>query len=272
MARAKREVTTRGADASLTSAVWPLPEGEIHYLWWFIQGSIMEPEMRGRLRRAWGFCGRHAWGALAVEAAYRSGYYFHGPAVLYQDLMERGARALGRTAAAPARRLARRLRATGPCPVCEMGFARLGRGAAPEARIAQGRDARPLQTFAEKTQAHWWRTVCGVCLGAATAPRCRPHLVEALTRGGSVDLRAQGELAESLRAHVTAYARSFRWECRDTETDEDRAALVSAVGWCSGWQAWLPLLTGRSSPEEGAPHLAPHEARPAPGVDALPVA
>ncbi|MBI4011012.1 MAG: hypothetical protein HY359_01770 [Candidatus Rokubacteria bacterium] len=42
--------------------------------------------------------------------------------------------------------------------------------------------------------------------------------------------------------HVGVYSCSFRWECRGTDTAEDQAALVSAVGWCSGWQPWIPLL------------------------------
>jgi hypothetical protein len=201
MARAERDATTRNGDPGSPSRVWPLPDGEIHYLWWFIQGSIMEPEMRGRLRRT--------WGALAVEAAYRHGY-LHGPAV--------GLRAFGRE--------------TRPC---------------------------------------WGRTVRGPCLGRRTAPRCRPHLVETFAREDSVALRAEGELTESIRVHVTAYARSFRWERRDTETDGDRAALVSAVGWYSGCRAWLPLLTGRPSPEDRPDRLAPRDARPAPAVDVVPV-
>ena len=47
-----------------------LSDGEIHYLYWFIQGSIMVPNIRRRLRRAWGFCERHAWGYILVEAAF----------------------------------------------------------------------------------------------------------------------------------------------------------------------------------------------------------
>jgi len=46
---------------------WRLSDGEVHYLWWYIQGSIMEPHVRWRLRHAWGMCGRHAWGALLAE-------------------------------------------------------------------------------------------------------------------------------------------------------------------------------------------------------------
>jgi len=62
-------------------------------------------------------------------------------------------------------------------------------------------------------------------------------------RSGAVgDLAVhRSELADILE-HLTVYARSFRWECHDTETDRDRAALLSAVGWCSGWEAGLALV------------------------------
>jgi hypothetical protein len=63
-----------------------LPGGEIHYLYWCIQGSIMIPETRHALRRAWGFCERHAWAALLVETAFRSNFMY-GPAILYEDIL-----------------------------------------------------------------------------------------------------------------------------------------------------------------------------------------
>lgn len=62
-----------------------LSPGEVHFLWWFMQGSIMDPEMRRHLRLAWGMCDRHGVGALGAEAAFRHGY-LHGPAILYAPL------------------------------------------------------------------------------------------------------------------------------------------------------------------------------------------
>lgn len=44
-----------------------LSGGEIHYLWWFIQGSIMNPDTRYKLRDSWGLCERHAWGAIRTS-------------------------------------------------------------------------------------------------------------------------------------------------------------------------------------------------------------
>jgi hypothetical protein len=52
----------------------PLSNGEINFLWWFIQGSIMSPSTRDRLWKTWGMCERHTWGFISVEAAFRQGY------------------------------------------------------------------------------------------------------------------------------------------------------------------------------------------------------
>ena len=228
-------------DAIRRTDVWPLSEGEIHYLWGFIQGSIMESDIRQRLRRAWGFCARHAWGALAVEAAFRHDY-LHGPAVLYEDLIQRACRGFARVASGSSRRLARALRASARCSMCEDGYERQTRGAARDELIDQGRDAGPFLAFVSATRPYWRPIVCGRCLGTGSAVRCRTHLVEELSGDREVAGPVHRELVEYLHHHLIAYTRSFRWECRDTETDEDRAALVSAVGWCSGWTAWLPLL------------------------------
>src|ERR1051326_7436645 len=63
----------------------PLASGEVHFLWWFIQGSIMDIDVCRNLRRAWGLCARHTCAWLVVDAAFRHGF-LHGPAVVYADL------------------------------------------------------------------------------------------------------------------------------------------------------------------------------------------
>jgi len=88
--------------------------GEVHFLWFFIQGSIMVPDTRAQLRRAWGMCRRHSFTLLAVEAAFRHGY-LHGPALLYEDLMERALAAFNLRGPLQEIRVAHRLRDTGPC-------------------------------------------------------------------------------------------------------------------------------------------------------------
>jgi len=221
---------------------WQLSDGEIHFLWWFIQGSIMEPDIRRRLHRAWGFCERHAWGALAVEAAFRHGF-LHGPAVLYQDLMERALRAFALRGPGQGRRLARRLRATGPCHLCDLNLSRVAGAHVRSERIVEGRDPRALRAFADQTRRYWGRTVCGRCRGDGSSRRCRPHLLEEVRRRGLSDVASHRGLVEHIVEHLGVYHQSFVWGYHGTETDEDRAALISAVGWCSGWRDWIRFVS-----------------------------
>ncbi len=220
---------------------WCLSDGEIHYLYWFIQGSVMEPSVRWRLRRAWGMCERHAWGALAVEAAFRHDF-LHGPSVLYQDLMERALRTFDLHGPSQTRRLARRLRATGPCLMCEMGLGPASRSEARADIIGQGRDTSQIRAFAAKTREYWWKAVCGRCLNDGSSPRCRPHLREEALLGSVVDFAEHRTLVEQIVEHLTVYRQSFVWEFHHMETESDRAALISAVGWCNGWRTWIPLV------------------------------
>jgi hypothetical protein len=229
-------VATNGPD-------WAFSDGEVHFLWWFIQGSIMVPETRWRLRRAWGFCDRHAWGALLGEAAFRHGY-LHGPAVLYEDLMERALRAFERRGPWGARRVAWRLRETGPCLMCELNLRRAPRGAAREAMMKEGRDPRALRALAERTRPYWGPAVCGRCLDRQSPARCRVHFREDALDGRVDNVDEHRALAECILTHLGVYARSFVWGYHDTETDEDRAALISAVGWCSGWRGLMALMKG----------------------------
>lgn len=221
----------------------PLSDGEVHFLWWFIQGSIMVPETRWRLRRAWGLCDRHAWGALAGEAAFRHGY-LHGPAKLYEDLMERALRAFDARGPWSARRVAWRLREAEPCLMCEAGFERASRGAARAELIETGRDPAELLAFAERTRAWWRPVVCGRCAGHRSAVRCRAHLRDDALRGAVDDLEGHRALVGFVARHLAIYSRAFIWGYHHTETDEDRAALIAAVGWCSGWRGLLALVEG----------------------------
>ncbi len=239
----RRPAATELAPGSATAEPWRLSDGEIHYLWWYIQGSIMEPDVRRRLRQAWGMCGRHAWGALAVEIAFRP-RFLHGPALLYEDIMGQAQRALDVGGLWPARRLARRLGATGPCLMCEMGLTARSCARGAEHVIAQGRNVEPFLSFVRRRRAAWVRGVCGRCAGTAASARCRIHLRTEAAAVPALDVAPHRALVAEILRHVTAFARSFRWEYRGTETEADEAAVVSAIGWCSGWQPWLPLLLG----------------------------
>jgi hypothetical protein len=221
----------------------------VHFVWWFIQGGIMEPETRARLRRAWGFCERHAWGALLAEAAFRQGF-LHGPAILYEDLMARAAGRFPTGGLWPARRLVHRLRSTGPCLMCDAGFRKGSPGTARPELVRAGQDPAALRAIAAATEQYWRPTVCGECLGVPARARCRPHLVDDAAGRRRPDAEEHRDLVETLTAHLAAYARSFIWEFRGTETRHDRAALISAVGWCSGWRGLLAHLGGGRPPAD----------------------
>ncbi len=222
-----------------------LSDAEIHYLWHFIDGSIMDPDTRRRLRRAWGLCQRHAYGFLVMEAAYRG--WLHGAAILYADLMDQAARAVGRGYGLPAV-LRHRLRDQGPCMLCEMGYGPGQRARAEEALLAPGRNTVQLHRFAQATRRHWQRCICGVCAGDPSLPnRCRGHLRTDAGEDFVTDVR----LIAYLQMHMQKFQRSFRWEERGSDTAEDRAALIAAVGWCSGWQELLPRLEWQTRAEAG---------------------
>jgi hypothetical protein len=226
---------------SLTQDHLDLSDGEIHYLYWFIQGSIMIPEVRWRLRRAWGMCARHAWGAVAVEASYRHGF-MHGPALLYQDLVERADAACNLAGPLKVRRLVWNLRPRGPCMMCEMGYGPGQPASAPRDLIEQGRDLQCLRKFAQDARALWQETVCGICAGNGSRARCRPHLREEGSPEDAEEVAPHCTLVKDIAKRLTVYSKSFVWGYRHLETEAGRASLISAVGWCSGWRSLYSVL------------------------------
>jgi hypothetical protein len=215
-------------------------EGEIYYLWSYIQGSIMIPETRRQLRRAWGMCERHAFVAVAVECAHRR-TFLHGPAILYRDLMERAVAAFDGGGPLKGIQIARRLQETQSCLMCDLGYdAHKGSIMTLPDYIQAGKNLTNIRAFAVETEPYWRGAICGQCAGNGARPLCRLHLRERLGNGG-VALDEQRELVESIFERIDHYHRSFWWEHRGTDTVEDRAALISAIGWCSGWRPWLML-------------------------------
>lgn len=93
--------------------------GEIHYLYWYMQGSIMVPCIRDQLRKAWGFCERHAWAAILVEVSFRHGY-LHGPAILYSELMSQSLPAFRLRGPGKGLRFQKYFREKAACIMCEM--------------------------------------------------------------------------------------------------------------------------------------------------------
>jgi len=218
-----------------------LSPGEIHFLWWFIQGSIMNPDTRERMRKAWGFCERHAWGWMAVEAAFRSGY-MHGPAVLYEDLIERAMTFFDVYGPMQSTRVRRRLRERGPCLMCEEGYDSNSSGCVRQELVEQGRDLKQARLFAQRTFPYWRNAVCGRCAGTESPVKCRKHFLEESNPRSMEDFQLHKELVTDIFGHLVKYARSFRWEFHDTRTEEDTAALIMAVGWCSGWGILLSIM------------------------------
>jgi hypothetical protein len=221
----------------------PYPsDGDINFLWAFIQGGMMNAPTWRRLMRAWGFCERHAWIALSVEMAFRHRYLL-GPAILYRALAEQAVEATSPGVVAPRRVAARRLAARGPCIVCDACIR--GPGAMPLARIERGRNLTPLRAYAEEFAPLWRPQVCPVCWpGAGGGRPCRRHLIVRLRRGGSAGLSTEHGFLGGLARHVDAYGHSFVWGHAGSVTPEDRASLITVVGWCSGWAPLMQLLEG----------------------------
>jgi murein tripeptide amidase MpaA len=43
--------------------------------------------------------------------------------------------------------------------------------------------------------------------------------------------------------HLHRFQDAFTWENKGRATEEDRAALTIAAGWCSGWRPFLALFS-----------------------------
>jgi hypothetical protein len=221
----------------------PITDGEIHFLWWFIQGSIMDPETWNALLRAYGLCARHAWAHLNVEIAFRERHLL-GPVILYRALIEQTLQAIqGRqyTSRSPLRRL----KAAAPCLLCALDINRAGSGAAPRARLDRGRDSSGLRSFATSLAPFWRAQVCAICADdadqAVAFPRCRQHLLADLSSRKPIDFIWQQSNLRELAARLAKYEGSFVFGA-DRPSNQDRSALISAAGWCSGWRPLLELL------------------------------
>jgi len=229
-----------GANGPELSAV---TDGEINFLWSFIQGSIMVPQTRGALLRGYGFCERHAWIHISVEMSFRDQYLL-GPTILYSELIEKSLRAIS-----PERiglhSLMRRLAAVGPCFLCVLDVRNASAGACPQARLDRGRDGSRLRDFAGKLQPIWRGSLCPDCSreerGRMAPKRCRQHLLAAMKARTPVDLMAQKAMLEDLSDRVARYQSSFL-AGGPKASDQDRAALIAAIGWCGGWRPLLARL------------------------------
>ena len=201
----------------------------------------MEPETRQALRKAWGFCERHAWVTMLVEAAFRPGF-LHGPSILYEDILSRAVSAFNLSGPLQNPRLRMRLREKGLCIMCEGGYGPETKGTARREILETGGNPTFLREFALKTRRHWARTVCGRCSDSGSWQRCRRHLMEDLTEESCDCLSRHREFVWKVYSHLVVFTRSFQWGYDGTANEEDEASLISAVGWCSGWRPLLQII------------------------------
>jgi len=220
-----------------------ISDGEVNFLWSFIQGSIMIPETWNALLRGYGFCERHAWVHLSVEMAFRT-RHFLAPVILYRALVDKALRAV-RAPDYVGSRINTRLRACGPCLLCALNIRNAGAGASPPARLNRGRDSGGLRTFAARLTPLWRCGVCPICAGerdrSSAGIQCRPHLLAEMQIQRLVDLSGQQRLLQELSGRLARYEKSFTAGA-DEPSDQERAALIIAAGWCSGWRPLLELL------------------------------
>jgi hypothetical protein len=218
-------------------------DGEINFLWSFIQGSIMIPESWNRLLRGYGFCERHAWTHVSVEMSFRDTYLL-GPTILYSALIEKSLR-MATAPRANTHSVAWKLRATDTCFLCALNINDTATGAAPRARLDQGRDSGRLRAFARGLEPMWRGYVCTSCAGPESVGsrpnRCRLHLSADASARKLFDLSSQKKLLQKVHVSLTRYQSSFL-AGNPLASDRDRAAFGTAVGWCSGWRPLLALL------------------------------
>jgi hypothetical protein len=225
---------------------WPLSDGEVHHFYWFMQGSIINMDTRRALHRGWGLCERHAWAALAVEMCFRHRYLL-GPAILYEDLLDRCLAAIPTSGLYKARRFMRCLRPKGPCIMCDMRIYYAGSGASRPSLIEYGRRTDALRQFAREHQVYWQGAVCGKCRGHDSEILCRPHLIKRTNPITVVAFEHLCRVLETTQDRVRALGHSYEWGNRGTDRPPERAALLTAIGWMSGWRPLLALTNGATA-------------------------
>ena len=220
----------------------PLGDAEIEYFCRFGAEAIEKPETQVQLWDSWGMCQRHALGFLAVESSLNDGWMFR-PAVVYDYVIDRARIALAPRVLFERTRVAASLREAEPCQACALGLDPGVRAQpAAEGIVEEARSLDHLRAFAAETRPSWEPWICGKCAGSPSSVRCRLHLPDDLETMRHPDLPAHRALVDELAARLVAFARSFGWSSRGTETPADRAALLGAVGWCGGWESILRHL------------------------------
>jgi hypothetical protein len=213
-----------------------ITDGEVNFIRGLIHDGSVDRDSWRALMDGWGFCERHAWVALSIEMALLDGFCMRS-AYLYVHLLERAVAVLARGISGDRWVAARRLRQRG-CLICDHNPRR--RGILSDECLAQGKDVRRLRLSATGLEPLWRNDLCPRCSGTAGRGRlCRRHLLESET---SIDFRDEHRHLSTLLRHLEIYEKSFSWEHRGSDGPRDRAALLSAIGWCSGWSSFTALV------------------------------
>jgi hypothetical protein len=222
----------------------PLTVEEVRELWAFVHGDIMEPQIRGHLRRTYGLCPRHTWGYAIVEVELWHGNRPFDVAVLYEDLASWTASVLRRRR--PWSSLARRLRPGASCMTC--AAVRVARRAERPRRGYAGADLEELATTANRlehvgrwlrsTRDRWETRVCPLC-GPGSGWPCRSHIASGEAR--ELDPTSLSGYLEDLHRRLAGFVASMTWEGPQA-TAEQRSSWIEAVGWFGGWQPALSIL------------------------------
>jgi hypothetical protein len=210
-----------------------LTTAETNFILYFIRDGSIGREEWQQLMGGWGYCDRHAWAVLSIELSYLPGFCIRS-AYLYTHILAQGVHALGRAISKRPSFARKILSERNPCFICKVSPRK--RGFVADNLIAEGKDGRWLRTFCNNLVPHWQNHVCPRCIGAWTSGTlCRRHTIEALEGGNIIDFKSEHDRLKDLQHHVLTYEKSFGWYHRGTDRPEDRAALVSAIGWSSGW-------------------------------------
>jgi len=222
-----------------------LSTAEVYFLWYFMQGSIMSPITRQKLRNSWGFCQRHMLGWLLIESAFFHNY-LHGPSILLADLIDRASYCFKFNPIPSI--LAIRLRTKEECMMCSLGYDINREGFITEEILAQSRDTSYLLKFAMETEKFWLKSLCNKCFPGRSNKNilCRPHLIDELLHGNYSAIDNQKAYIQYLNSQISFYSKSFQWERRHTETLECKASLISAACWLKGWNEFIDFYSHRS--------------------------
>ncbi|WP_454872166.1 hypothetical protein [Paraburkholderia xenovorans] len=229
----------------------PFSDGELAFFRRFIrEPSTSRNGMLSNTAERWGFCQRHTLGLLAVCASIpRSG--LNTAAVLYER-MTRDASVILRRCASTGDSCGQLLRSEEPCPMCELGLNENSAGLIRREWLALPQSLERLRSLLNDTFDRWSPLVCSTCVHRAMGPLCRRHAADALLVGCEAsDTSTPGvsavdrELAmlDTLGTQLSAYLATFLPESAGVDTGEGVAALITAVGWCTGWEM-LSLALG----------------------------